>query len=295
MKSIKIMLSAFLLTLSMGSYAQVEEDVMDVESETEVAEAEASDMPMFYHRVYGGFVGTATHYENFGYSPDYNNYFLKGINVGWAAGIHIAKKLPLYLELGAEVGFHAGASKGDSIMFNESVVGNDLFTKYHYNVKALTLNIPINVTYQFKDAFIEGLTLAPFIGVHARFNVIADKKMTTTKIGRDGNVLEETSVTKSLMEVDQAGKNGWAKGRLQRGKLAQVGAQVGVNAIYKNYTFGIAYMRDLTPFISLQSEKGIEVTNRPENVGGVNLKPGVEKDLKVTTNNAFAISVGYKF
>ena len=86
---------------------------------------------------------------------------------------------------------------------------------------------------------------------------------------------------------------GWMYGRLHTGKLAQFGVQVGVNAFYKRYSFGIAYMHDLTPFAGHTSSG--QLTSKETKEGGYLPSIGTNCDEKISTRHNFAINVGYIF
>ena len=79
--------------------------------------------------------------------------------------------------------------------------------------------------------------------------------------------------------------------KLHVGKLLQPGVQLGVNAYYKKYTFGIAYMRDLTKFAGHKSSPELTSKSTPE--GGNLPNIGTNCDEKVSTANNFMITVGY--
>ena len=118
MKLMKFMPAALLLCFSLGAFAQDEDLTEEVAGEEEVEDVFVPKTPIekkFFQRVQLGFMGTNVKYTNFGLSPDYNNYFLKGIGFGWMGDFKIAKKYPIYFEIGAMFTYHTGRSKGDSI------------------------------------------------------------------------------------------------------------------------------------------------------------------------------------
>ena len=116
MKSMKIMLSAMLLTASLGGFAQDDDELLGLtvgEETVDLAEVSAPTTPSekpFFHRVHIGYTGTNVKYTNFGQSPDYNNHFLSGVSVGWTGDFKLLKTQPFYLELGATLTYHTGKS-----------------------------------------------------------------------------------------------------------------------------------------------------------------------------------------
>ena len=306
MKSMKIMLSAMLLTMSLGGFAQDDDELLGLTESEEATEQEEAYLPItpieksFFQRVHIGYTGTNVKYTNFGQSPDYNNFFLSGVALGWTSDIKLMGTKPLYLELGATFTYHTGRSKGDSIYIYHSNVGDGEETYRHYRIQAFSLTIPVSLTYQFKNPFgVENLTLAPFAGIYARFNLVANRWETTTMTdfvaGNDGKgIATGTTVSRdhrSLMESERAG--GWMYGKLHVGKLCQFGAQVGVNAYYKKYSFGLAYMHDITPFAGHKSSG--ELSYKETGEGGYLPNIGTNCDEKVSTRHNFAVTLGYVF
>lgn len=321
MKLMKIMPAALLLSLSLGAFAQDDETVVDAveDEEAEVFVPSTPTEKKFFHRVQLGFQGTIVKTTDHGNSYDYNNYFLKGVTLGWIGDAKIAKRFPIYFEIGAALAYHAGASKGDTIVKHRdpgSFNGDDHV--FHYNVKAFTLTIPVNVSYQFRNAFgVSDLTLAPYAGVYFRFNIVAKRKATDTfteyLYNEDGSrsaVPGSTTVahyTASLMKTDKGPNQAdnpdidpkshfnmrAISDKPHVGKLVQPGVQIGVNAFYKRFSFGVAYARDLIPFAKHVSSS--ELTSKSTKEGGNLPQIGTGCDLKVSTANNFAVNVGYIF
>lgn len=322
MKLMKLMPAAMLLCLSLGAYAQdedVNEEVGGEEEATEVFVPSTPTEKKFFQRVQLGFQGTIVKYTNFGHSPDYNNYFLKGFSLGWMGDAKIAKKYPIYFEIGANLAYHMGSSKGDTIVRYHpegSSEGDEHVFKY--DVKAFTLTIPVSVSYQFRNALgIQDFTLAPYAGVYFRFNVMAKRKATDTfteyVYNEDGSrqavpgSTTKTHYTASLMSTDEGpDQNNYPeidpksrfcmKGISEKphvGTLVQPGAQIGVNAFYKNFSLGLAYMYDLIPFAGHKSSKELTSKSTPE--GGNLPQIGTGCDMKISTAHNFLVTVGYVF
>ena len=289
MKLMRIMPAALLLTLSLGAFAQDDDELADASAEEESVEVLVPtnrwEKPIF-HRVLIGYTGTFANYSN-NKSPretkiTEENYYLSGVSLGWLTDLRLVKTKPFYIELGTMFTYHTGHYDGKN--FSKP---NVRYT-WHSRINAFSLTIPITVNYQFKDiAGVDGLTLAPFAGVYGRFNFIADRRETMTTENYsvfDGvETITYTDVktqNKSLKVDNNNGRDGWMNGRNHVGKLLQVGAQVGANAYYKRYSFGISYMYDITPFAKHSS---------PEGTGSTGC------DMKISTNHNFAITVGYCF
>lgn len=304
----KIMPAALLLSLSLGVYAQDEETQIEA-TEEEAPEVFVPSTPTekkFFHRVQLGFIGTNAKYSNHNVErqarvPESEKYFLKGVSLGWMGDLQLTKKFPLYFEIGTNLSFLSGTdSRNETTRYT---LGSGVSTDYATRVQAFTLQIPINLSYQFRNVGnVEGLTLAPFVGPYIRFNLIAKRKQTKTETVYDnydaaGNdVIQQvtvTSETRSLMKDNLKNDDGWMEGRKHVGKLVQVGAQVGVNAFYKHYSFGIAYLHDFTPFAKHSSPLGL--SSKETDQGGHIPTSGTGCDMKISTRHNFAITVGYVF
>ncbi len=317
MKLMKILPAALLLSLSLGAYAQDEDELMDDAANEESTEVLVPTTPTdrkAFQRVQLGYMGTITKYSNFGRTYQYydngnlltntrdcNDYFLSGISLGWMGDLRIAKKIGLFLEVGVNLTYHTGSSKSDSILTYPASQGGDEYV-HHYNVKAFSLTIPVNINKQFKDVFgVKDLTLAPFLGVYARFNLMAKRTETETRTfytyNADGSRVEipgmttETCYTASLMKVDEDKRA--IIDKPHTGRLLQAGAQAGVNAYYKRYYMGIAYMHDLTPFSRHYSPAGL--TSEPKDLGGYTQSSGTNCDMEISTRHNFSITLAYVF
>ena len=304
----KIMPAALLLSLSLGVYAQDEETQIEA-TEEEAPEVFVPSTPTekkFFHRVQVGFIGTNAKYTNHNVErqarvPQSEKYFLKGVSLGWMGDLQLTKKFPLYFEIGTNLSFLSGKdSRNETTRYT---LGSGVSTDYATRVQAFTLQIPINLSYQFRNvANVDGLTLAPFVGPYIRFNIIAKRKQTKTETVYDnydanGNdVIQQvnvTSETRSLMKDNLKNDDGWMEGRKHVGKLVQVGAQVGVNAFYKHYSFGIAYLHDFTPFAKHSSPLGI--TSKETDQGGHIPMSGTGCDMKISSRHNVAMTLGHVF
>lgn len=307
MKLFKIVPAAMLLSVCLNASAQDDVELQDEATDEEVAEAVVPVAPTarkFFHRVQLGFVGMNAKYTNESVSrhpgtPESEKYFLKGLSLGWMGDLHIAKKLPIYLELGGSLAWQTGSTTGDPVTHRTNA-GDGVVNEFSYKVNTFTFTIPVSVNYQFRNlAGVDGLTVAPYLGVYARFNLIANRKQTTTITeyglndnGKDviNSVVEEVDC-RSLMKDER--KDGWMEGRPHAGRLLQCGAQVGANVYYKHYFLGLAYMYDLMPFAKHSSPLGI--TTKSTGEGGNLPVAGTGCDMKISTCHNFAVNFGYIF
>lgn len=300
MKSMKLMLPALLLSLSLGAFAQDDDELMDATSEEDAAAevfvpSHSWEKPIFY-RVQLGYLGTSAKYTNNSQNPKSTilgneSHFLSGVSLGVLSDIVLTKNrnLPLYIELGAFLNYQTGHYDGDRTKNSTQK------QQWHSRVYSLSMTIPVNLSYQFRNfRGVDGLTLAPFVGVYGRFNFVADRRLKLTTETYSNGVLKDTEIeykTKSLMKADIDG--GWATEKPHTGKLFQMGAQLGVNAFYKRYSFGLSYMYEFLPFAEHSSVEGTSKTKN--DVDGWTVTSGTGCDMEITTKHNFAITVGYFF
>jgi len=283
MKLMKIMPAALLLSLSLGAFAQDDDELLDDATAEEATEVSLPQHPWdkpIFHRVELGYRGTRAKYTSI--SPKYpilgeESYFLSGVSLGWLSDIILTKNnVPLYLELGAQLSYQTGTYDGTK----DAIPG--VRYNWHSRVYAFCLTIPVNLSYQFKDiGGVEGLTLAPFAGVYARFNLIADRSQRTIQENYNTitgvvNATDEKYETRTLKESSDNGGSGWMKGRSHAGKLIQAGVQIGANAFYKRFSFGLSYMIDLSPFASHKDTM-------------------TDCDMKISTMHNVAVTAGFVF
>lgn len=243
------MLPALLLALSMGAYAQGADEA------TTGDEAAAPAAPKrFYHRVYVGFTGMDATAVNNAPNKDFRDFdkdfMLLGGEAGWAGGVRIARRAPLAVEFGGELAVGHGkddytrpfAKPGEPGQLS----GRDVVTT---KVTAFSFAIPVNITYKFNIGE-SGFAVAPYAGVHARFNLVCDL---TSEVVSDNYELGTTEWSKydkrsgSFFESEREG--GSATNRLHTGARVQFGAQAGVNFYYKRYSLGGRYARNFTDFV----------------------------------------------
>lgn len=284
MNFIKFLPAALLLSFSLGAYAQDDEET-EVVAEDEAAEVfvpSTSVEKPFFHRVQIGYFGTNAKYTNDNPErqarvPMSEKYFLSGISLGWIGDIVLAKKIPLYLELGGLFGWQTGK---DNPYYNNPSY-DDI---YSARVNAVSLTIPVSVTYLFRNPWgVEDLTIAPLAGIYGRFNLLAERKLKNSETG--------VTDTRSLMKYSEDG--GWMEGRKHTGKLLQIGAQVGANAFWKHYSFGVTYMIGFMPFASHNSPLGLSAKSTDQ--GGLIPSSGTGCDMKISTLHNVAVNFGYIF
>lgn len=149
-----------------------------------------------------------------------------GLNVGYTKGLSLNGNVPLYLEVGANVQFNMYSEE-------EYDYAHDLTMTF------LQAQIPVNVTYLFPLGD-SGITLAPYAGLSAKFNILGKQKLENPD---NGNSHEVDFFSKDDLGDDTA-------------KRFQVGMQLGANITFgEKLNLGIGYQRDLTSYMEYDHEK----------------------------------------
>lgn len=149
-----------------------------------------------------------------------------GLNVGYTKGLSLNGNVPLYLEVGANVQFNMYSEE-------EYDYAHDLTMTF------LQAQIPVNVTYLFPLGD-SGITLAPYAGLSAKFNILGKQKLENPD---NGNSHEVDFFSKDDLGDDTA-------------KRFQVGMLLGANITFgEKLNLGIGYQRDLTSYMEYDHEK----------------------------------------
>lgn len=149
-----------------------------------------------------------------------------GLNVGYTKGLSLNGNVPLYLEVGANVQFNMYSEE-------EYDYAHDLTMTF------LQAQIPVNVTYLFPLGD-SGITLAPYAGLSAKFNILGKQKLENPDNGNSHEV--------DFFSKDDLGDH--------TAKRFQVGMQLGANIIFgEKLNLGIGYQRDLTSYMEYDHEK----------------------------------------
>ncbi len=143
---------------------------------------------------------------------DFSEYGFSANFPGAAFGVEVANKLPI----NAPVLYEIGAD----IIYNSGTVFED--TK----ANLASIRVPLNLMFEID---VDKLKVLPFGGLNVTGHIVGN-----TKYSED-----DYTVTESLFEDDEDGDGYGAK-------RFQLGAQVGVKAIYDRLMFGVSYNPYLT-------------------------------------------------
>ena len=148
------------------------------------------------------------------YSPvtlktDAGSLDMTGLSFGWDMGIRLAKRRPLYLELGANIMYAFGSEDE----------GYSSETEWSW----VSLNIPVAATWQFELA--PAIHIAPYIGLNMRANIYG----------------KTTQIRYSYEE-----KENWFDSDEGDGDRFNVGLTFGANFSFKKFVLGVGYTTDFT-------------------------------------------------
>ena len=147
-----------------------------------------------------------------------------GFDFGYLRGIKLAKKAPLYLEVGASLVYSSIDNVESNPMNNE---GED---QCDVTVRQLSFEVPVFITYRFK--FESGFHISPYIG--AKFRANAMMKLAYVK-----SVRGEKYETNDLFETESYTYDGEEFSSKYR--RFQACGEVGVNFGYKMLNIKAAY------------------------------------------------------
>lgn len=183
------------------------------------------------------------------YAPSYQDY--KGFNVGYTYGYGITSKAPLFVEASPSLSFLFNSANGIDFAAKKPVQVEDKEKGTVTNVlvgakgKArdfmMSLNIPVNITYKFNAG--KGWYIAPYAGLHLKFNIAARTSYT-------GKMLATAAVNFTQEEIDAAKEIISAEGYVQGTNTyadmvaSKTTADVKEPAEYEEYSESINWFND---------------------------------------------------
>ena len=167
---------------------------------------------------------------------DSDDWTASGVALGWLGGWSVSKTMPLYVEAGLNLRYNHWSDDW-----------NDYDEWGKHSKTFLSASIPVNVSYKYAIPGVDGLSVAPYLGLHLTGNIIGKEK----EEWGYGNKSEEDDG--SFFDEDYMGKDNTAN-RLQ------FGWQVGVGANYKKLYFGVGYSAEFTEYIKNVNTGGLTLT-----------------------------------
>ena len=180
-------------------------------------------------------------------------YINKYVNkVSTEAYKELAKKVPLFMELGGTINFAKYKETEEQVIDMSDYGYSDVLTEAEASITQLGLKIPLNIVYCVKIN--DNVSIKPYTGFYVRVNLMAKEK---AKL--------ETTISNDLMNdiFYNLGSEAWAEfysslnfeeevncfdedeiGREYVWNRAQVGWQIGASLDYKRINIGIGYALD---------------------------------------------------
>lgn len=169
-------------------------------------------------------------YAPMSFSGDYGKYWdtASGFAFGWLGGWSVSKTMPLYVEGGLNLKYNHSSEEYDGVKVSDTF---------------LSANVPVNVSYKYSIPGVDGLSLAPYVGLHLTGNIIGEEKYESSYDDEKGSFFSE----------DDMGKDNTAN-RLQ------FGWQIGVGVNYKALYVGVGYSSEFTEYLKKVNTGGLTLT-----------------------------------
>ena len=146
--------------------------------------------------------------------PDEGDSFsMSGINIGWGWARSLSSSLPLYLQYGIGIQYFWGKN-------DVPYAVNEYYTKdVEQSIYMLGIKVPFNVIYHY-DIPNTAFAIEPLVGLNIRANALGE---------RDNKGYREDDC---FVDLD------WNR--------VQIGYNIGVNAVYDKFVFGVSYTGDFS-------------------------------------------------
>ena len=161
---------------------------------------------------------------------DMANGFALGVQGGWS----VSKDVPLYFESGFNLCYNSHTE-------NENLYG----IKLKLTEKIFKLNVPVNLAYRFSVNGAEGISIVPYIGLHATYNISGD---VTLKAGGEKlklDFFDEDDMDLLYLDTANRFQFGW-----------QIGIGINIKALY----LGVGYSAEFTEFLKDVNTGGLTLT-----------------------------------
>lgn len=219
----KIFTLIAMCTIALASNAQI------VSSRSRSITTEQQEFPN-YNRIYVAYTPMSFSGDR-DYKPDMWDT-APGLTLGWTGGWSISKSVPLYVEGGLNIKWnHMSESEGD-------YYGREDKCKCNF----LSLNVPVNLSYKINIPQVEGLSIAPYAGVHLTGNLLGKGKYESHKDWEENfNLFDEDDVEYTAKRI-------------------QFGWQAGVGFNYKAIYLGVGYSGEFTNYMKKVRTGGLVVS-----------------------------------
>ena len=163
-----------------------------------------------YNRIYVGYHPTTWDFDG-------EEIDASGFALGWTGGYSISKKAPLYLEVGLNFKYNSKTEKHDYGYVKEEF-------------KAMCLSLPVSISYKYNIPNVDGLSIAPYAGLHLNGNIIGEDKVTGGYESCKYNFFDDDDFEDPANRI-------------------QFGYQIGVGVNYKALYLGVGYSSEFTEYM----------------------------------------------
>lgn len=180
-----------------------------------------------------------------------------GFTFGWLGGWSVSQTMPLYIEAGLNLKYnHWGDENTESASDNYNGYNISVSLKEKESMNFLNLNVPVNISYKYSFSGVDGLSIAPYLGLHFTGNLIGNFKyeydITASAAGYSDSEGDETELN-FFDEDDMNGSDNTAN-------RFQLGWQIGIGLNYKKLYLGIGYSAEFSEYAEKLNTGGMTLT-----------------------------------
>ena len=184
-----------------------------------------------------------------------------GVTLGWLGGWSVSKTMPLYIEGGLNIKYNHWSDE-----FTDGEGDSDSYYSYSEKYKSsmtfLSLNVPINISYNYSIPGVDGLSIAPYIGLHLTGNIIGSCKYEWEwESYRNGKLSDSDSGDSDYSFFDEDDMKEFSDGYSDdTASRLQIGWQIGVGINYKKLYLGVGYSSEFTEYMKKLNTGGLTLT-----------------------------------
>ncbi len=186
-----------------------------------------------YNRIYFGYNPTSIKWEDHQMDLEALIPLKSSLTLGYLHASNLSKKLPLFIEYGANLQYSFGKNSRAEEDYSESA-----------KVNMFSVNIPINLAFKFQ---FNDCALTPYVGLNLRVNMSGKYKYEYEF--DDYYESESGSVDVSIFDKSKEGMGDMAAKRFQSG------INVGVGFSYKAIYLGVGYVSDFSKIINCSDKE----------------------------------------
>lgn len=197
-------------------------------------------------------------YNSLSFDKDFKDVDgISGLSLAWTKGISISQTTPLFVETGLGVTYAWGSEEE-----SESDYGITATEEVKHSF--LNLTVPVNLVYKYEIPN-SGVTLAPYVGIYLRGNILAKTEDEYTVSGQGYN--DSDSEETNWFDAIDDNEPGYGANRFS------IGWNIGVGVEWSKLYVGIAYGSDFNKYVDIDES-------------------GVKANTKIST---FSATVGFNF